>query len=523
MEQQFNPPEVFAERKQPVVPPLLVLDTSTPIPSVPEQTNSLTREINHQLSHMGHESPQREMGMMVYWISFPLLLAFCLGGLNAGEPGTFLTSASLLILFTLLKSLSTNLDRTKAALCLMTADKRWIGPLAMALEWPNKRIRQIAAVKLQHLLPLLTAEDANLLDAKQRSYLYKQLRIGGNSELNVAILHALVTIGDTEAIPAIQPHLKRWPRTLGQWHVRQSASACLPLLESLKESRHAAGKPRTAVSAPALVSEETAESSLTDEEVPPEIQVVNAHVEAQLSELQALIVKNNPGMRQGYLIASWLTIVPYTALMAVNTFMQGDWLAGAFFGGSCIGATQLHRLTLSWKHTDAAKRLAHYDDVRGIGPLIEALEWPDSEMQHIAARSLTDLLTRVRASDYGLLNARQRSVLYRTLNMSRARTFPKLLISILKALEQIGDAEAVPYVERLAHGFALLDSQREVRVAAQDCLPFLRDRARLTSQSQTLLRASHVSETHNDALLRPVQSTQTADPDQLLRPGAREE
>ena len=50
------------------------------------------------------------------------------------------------------------------------------------------------------------------------------------------------------------------------------------------------------------------------------------------------------------------------------------------------------------------------DDVRGVGTLSEALEWPDASTQRVAASALTRLLPLMTASDGNLLNAKQRLV-----------------------------------------------------------------------------------------------------------------
>ncbi len=45
-----------------------------------------------------------------------------------------------------------------------------------------------------------------------------------------------------------------------------------------------------------------------------------------------------------------------------------------------------------------------HDDARGVGRLAEALEWPDHDIQLVAARALTRLLPRLQATDAGLLD-----------------------------------------------------------------------------------------------------------------------
>src|SRR5258708_6576942 len=74
-----------------------------------------------------------------------------------------------------------------------------------------------------------------------------------------------------------------------------------------------------------------------------------------------------------------------------------------------------------------------------------------------------------RAGDSCLLRRRARGCLYRQLALRRADRHERLLLAILRALEQVGDAEAVPAVERLAASSAQGESQERVLMAARAC------------------------------------------------------
>jgi hypothetical protein len=87
-----------------------------------------------------------------------------------------------------------------------------------------------------------------------------------------------------------------------------------------------------------------------------------------------------------------------------------------------------------------------------------------------------------------------------------------LKIAALRALEQVGDETALPVVEKLAKSAG--DTQ--VRFAAQECLPFLQQRADQVRVEQTLLRASGPGSSA-DVLLRPASNGAEAAPQQLLR------
>jgi hypothetical protein len=165
------------------------------------------------------------------------------------------------------------------------------------------------------------------------------------------------------------------------------------------------------------------------------------------------------------------------------------------------------------------KELAEFEDIRSVGPLAEALEYQDRALKAIAEDKLKRLLPRLQASDAGLLDEEQRKCLYRAL---RGRD-TNLILAVLKALEQIGDEQAVPFVQKLANGEGLAARYSGIREAAQECLPALQQRAERERSRQTLLRAASASDTPSDMLLRPASGALEADPQQLHRASGAEE
>ena len=94
-----------------------------------------------------------------------------------------------------------------------------------------------------------------------------------------------------------------------------------------------------------------------------------------------------------------------------------------------------------------------------------------------------------------------------------------LTLCVLRALEQAGDAEAIPAVERLNSPVW----GRRIFQAANECLPFLQARADQHRLAQTLLRPSACSVETSDVLLRPAMGTTDGTPsEQLLRPSPPE-
>lgn len=94
-------------------------------------------------------------------------------------------------------------------------------------------------------------------------------------------------------------------------------------------------------------------------------------------------------------------------------------------------------------------------------------------------------------------------------------------LALLKALEQIGDARAIPAVLYLRDDPTILG---RVRLAANECLPYLEARQRRSRESATLLRAADRVETvaSREELLRPAShSLPTTPEDQLLHSSTR--
>ncbi len=177
-----------------------------------------------------------------------------------------------------------------------------------------------------------------------------------------------------------------------------------------------------------------------------------------------------------------------------------------------------------------ANKLSNTEDLRVVGPLAEGLELRDSYSQLTAVDALTRLLPRLQGSDTSLLNDAQRACLYRRLYSIGQIAQKKMdsfsadfVVAVLKALEQVGDAKALPSVQRLAEMKAKTPEQERVRDAALACLPFLQARADQQRAEETLLRAAGVSETPPEVLLRAASGGSAAGTETLLRPGASPE
>lgn len=209
----------------------------------------------------------------------------------------------------------------------------------------------------------------------------------------------------------------------------------------------------------------------------------------------------------------------------------------------------------SLRQQAVAAAITQFDDVRALGPLAEVLEFRTEPIVPIAEKALIRLLPRLQAQDASLLSSAQRACLNRALEGGNTG----LTLAILKAWEQVGDADALPIVERLAEGRRMdqrilptktdrqnrmPSSQKQhimdrllvlligapsapiseadrpaIMTAAQACLAALRLNRERRQLGAQLLRPSSGDNSQAEVLLRPLSAASTPAPaEQLLRP-----
>lgn len=187
-----------------------------------------------------------------------------------------------------------------------------------------------------------------------------------------------------------------------------------------------------------------------------------------------------------------------------------------------VGLARLCAVTPA--QVEAIRVLAALDDVRIVGPLLEALEWRDmaafSGVRAVATQALYRLLPRLRPEDANLLDDRQRACLYRLLRHHPSDDQTELIVALLGAVAQVGDARAVSQLERMTRDSNGPAPRQRVSLTAQETLLLLR--RRLDRSPGTLLRAASDTAAPN-LLLRPATAAPTTDPQQLLRPSQTEQ
>ena len=157
-----------------------------------------------------------------------------------------------------------------------------------------------------------------------------------------------------------------------------------------------------------------------------------------------------------------------------------------------------------WRYRSSSRMrfLGEVTDVAVAGRLAQALWQGDLYLATEAEEALIGLLPRFKASDAGCLSDAQRACLHRTLRAPKRRREADLIVAVIGALTEIGDAKALPHVERLAEESARTEAQRLVQRAAMEALPALRDRIELARAARTLVRPAQAGP-GADTLVRP--------------------
>ncbi len=211
------------------------------------------------------------------------------------------------------------------------------------------------------------------------------------------------------------------------------------------------------------------------------------------------------------------TVLGVWKLLGFNFHFWWIWM---FWGGGAAADNAGARVR-------AASALVRSGDPRAVSALAIAYH-ADMATRGVAGPGLKEMLPRLRASDAAHITPEGMKAL---LGLLRGPDY-SLTIAVLNTLQQVGDARAIPAVEAVEAETAPPTrlwswwpqvwygewvgnpSWDEVRKAARECLPFLRERVEQERQRTTLLRAA---DTAPESLLRPAQDHDTP-PEQLLRP-----
>ncbi len=146
--------------------------------------------------------------------------------------------------------------------------------------------------------------------------------------------------------------------------------------------------------------------------------------------------------------------------------------------------------------------ISEQEDTRFVGLALEMLSRSDAPPQNrgYISATLCRLLPRMRADQRDLLTREQQRLLLIPLKSPMKNR--ALTLAVLKGLEQIGDAWAIPAVRELTDYWN--GPSWGVGNAALECLAFLELRAAQSLEAKTLLRASEPADARApDVLVRP--------------------
>ena len=248
-------------------------------------------------------------------------------------------------------------------------------------------------------------------------------------------------------------------------------------------------------------------------------------VSVWLSKTQRQARRERLGFWGLFVFFQLFLFVPISLTNVLPIFRHGfpNPAAMAFLFAPAIGMALMALRANFRKPKWSVEKLTRVGGVKAIGTLLEILGGPKAARQVAPlVVALTELLPQMKASDAGLLTQAQRRMLNSALKNGFAGKLNALLtlnyrLAILKALEQVGDASAIPVVAHLANGKAQTANQKTLKAAAQECLPLLQNNLGGVEANKMLLRASSPESAAPETLLRPVEFTPDANPKQLLR------
>ena len=228
------------------------------------------------------------------------------------------------------------------------------------------------------------------------------------------------------------------------------------------------------------------------------------------------IVGETSSLTLFYLLLHTATNAPHFWLVAFALY--ASCLCG--LGGGCLALRCQSRLVRHVQQTLQSK------EIRSLSCWIDLLfssgaqacnngEWDHHRAE--ARAGLLEVLPLLTEETASLLHTDDRRALYRALKGQN-----KELIAVgLQIVPLLGDAHALPYVQRLADGKEMAGKHPELQAEAQVVLPRLQARIALSSRSAGLLRASQPPREPQAELLLPAHTPNETDPNELLRPENR--
>jgi len=502
MQSEFQPKNDTEETLTlPVVTPISNKTEPLSLMSVlhPEAADTENSSVSQLLSVCARDGAKEEIVHLLggYAIGVPLTyIAIVLLMEMRVQYGVILGGAVFGLFYTIRETLRKGCARDTALFAQCGPEA--VPDLIAGLTNGNSRVQTVASMVLAQLIPTLTRDQFETFSHASKEDLYDWLsRSGGNNiDSRTTLVQALGTLADDSAIPYLERVCRRSTPSIARRRFRRTAKLALQALVERISTRD-----EVSLVAPVEATEEADLTEESSDEARALYTQLRKHSDTHAS----------PGMRYGYLLANWCIITPYVGLMFAQSISEHDGLLkNALWGFLALVSTQLYRVALTGKETRMARELAALDDIHAVAPLAEALEWPDYDMRNVARTALIRLLPRIKMSDGMLLNSKQRRCLNIQLDLARASSYldAELQVQILRALQEVGDLSSLQAVKSLVAAKPTNANQKRVHRAAQVCLPLIQERAHLNEGSHVLLRASSLSNTSVDTLVRPASSAE---------------
>lgn len=219
-------------------------------------------------------------------------------------------------------------------------------------------------------------------------------------------------------------------------------------------------------------------------------------------------------------------------LTVFSRLWSNAWWLFLVFGGSKLTDTRADR------RRRTAGMLAQTRDPRAVNVLAIAHRSGDPATRTVASEGLQALLPSLKASDASLITPDGMKALLALLS-PRKLTNLKLVHAALDALKQVGDARAIPAVQKLVtmpyavnllvritdrwHYAPLGARIRQIQREADECLAILRSREKQEKDRNMLLRPAERPPDEENLLLRPAMGARPQDDLSLVRPAEVED
>lgn len=232
-----------------------------------------------------------------------------------------------------------------------------------------------------------------------------------------------------------------------------------------------------------------------------------------------------PGRRK---VRAWL--IPITATVAFGIVMAALGAVGYLESGWPAFAAFL--LTFGsgiWVGVWAERRdmrtvcaLAACQELRALGGLLNSINYGNRRVKSAVQNALLELLPHLTEDSQIVFSTGNREALNALLYGKSG----ELAMAALRAIEQVGDGTALPYLTSISAGkgipSALRNQQAEVQERARRALETIHARIEMHNRAGTLLRASQIPVVSTNEMLRPagdpLVTNQLVNSQELLRP-----